>query len=94
MFKITGLDKITRELGEAQKAFAEIDGELGTVNFDPNDPASIEAAIQGVEEMIDAKLGNYASNSIVAPMVDEMKEKYREAIIEKAAGARLGDGED
>ncbi|MCB2013315.1 MAG: hypothetical protein KDE67_00305 [Sphingobium sp.] len=93
MFKITGLDKLTRELDEAQKAFAEIDGELGAVNFDPNDPASIEAAIQGMEEMIDAKLGAYANNSIVSPMVDEMKEKYREAIIEKAAEARLGDGE-
>jgi len=94
MFKITGLDKITRELDEAQKAFAEIDGELETVNFDPNDPASIEAAIQGMEEIIHSKLGSYARNSIVAPMVDEMKEKYREAIIEKAAEARSGDGED
>jgi len=93
MFKIAGLDKITRELDEAQKALAEIDGELGAVNFDPHDPVSIEAAIQEMEAMIDTKIGSYASNSIVGPMVEEMKEKYREAIVEKAAEVRLADGE-
>lgn len=93
MLKITGLDKITRELDEAQKAIAEIDGKLGAVNFDPYDPINIEAAIQEMEEMIDAKLGGYARNSIIGPMVCEMKEKYREAIVDKAAQARLADGD-
>lgn len=94
MLKITGFDKLSRELKEAQKAFAEIDGDLGTVNFDPHDPASIEAAIQSVEEMIDEKLSGYMSNSIVAPMADEMKAKYRGAILEKAGEARLEDSDD
>lgn len=95
MFKIEGLDQLQRELAEAEKAFAEIDGELGTVSFDPESPESIEAAIISVEKMIDDKLGPYANNSVVGPMIDEMKEKYRTAIIERAAEARLeGDAEN
>lgn len=89
MVKITGLDKLTRTLDDAQKAIAAIDGELGAVNFNPNDPGSIEAAIAQMEAMIDERLGDYASNPIVAPMMEGMKERYRDAIIERAAQARL-----
>lgn len=89
MFKITGLDKIQKDLKDAQRALNELDGELGVVNFDPNDPASIESAIHSVNRMIDERLGKYSSNPIVAPLAEQMKEKYREGILEKAAEARL-----
>lgn len=93
MFKINGLDKISRDLEDAQKALAEMDGELGTVSFNPHDPASIEAAIQDVERLIDARLGSYASNPIVGPLAEGMKEQYRQGILDKAAAARAG-GDD
>lgn len=48
MLKITGLDKLQKELKEAERALSELDGELGVINFDPHDPASIEAAIHSV----------------------------------------------
>ena len=89
MYKISGLDQLTRQLEQAQQAFAEIDGELGTVEFNPHDPASIEAAIQQAEAMIDAKVKPWADNALVAQMVDGMKEQYRTAIIDRAAQARL-----
>jgi hypothetical protein len=89
MIDITGLDKLMLELDEAKKALSAIDGELGTINFDPHDPASIEAAIQDVENMIDERLGSYATNPIVAPIIEQMKESYRAAVIERAAAARL-----
>lgn len=89
MIKITGLDKLTRTLDDAKEAIAAIDGELGAVNFNPNDPGSIEAAIAQMEAMIDERLGDYASNPIVAPMMEGMKERYRDAIIERAAQARM-----
>ncbi|MEW7002118.1 hypothetical protein M5585_27965 [Serratia ureilytica] len=57
MFKITGLDKLQKNLKDAQRALSELDGELGVVNFDPHDPASIEGAIQSVNRMIDERLG-------------------------------------
>jgi hypothetical protein len=92
--KITGFDKLSRQLEDAQKAFAELDGELGTVSFTPDDPASIENAIRQVEEMIDDRVGRYASNPFVAPLIEGAKEQYREAIIEKAAAARLEEGDE
>jgi hypothetical protein len=94
MFKISGLDDLSRQLTDAQKALEALDGELGTVSFDSDDPASIEAAIQSVEAIIDERLGPYAGNPIIAPLAEEMKEKYREAIIDRAAGARLNGSDD
>lgn len=88
MVKIDGLDTFTRQLDEAQKALASIDGDLGEVRFSPDDPASIERAIQDVEAMIDERLSAYATNPIVGPLAEEMKEQYREAIVARAAEAR------
>ncbi|WP_419826889.1 hypothetical protein [Sphingomonas sp.] len=90
MFEIKGLDKLSRDLEAAQQAFAELDGELGTVNFNAEDPESIEAAIAAVEKMVDDRVGRYSDNPFVGPMIDEMKESYRQAIVDKAAEARVG----
>lgn len=89
MFKVTGLEKLQQELKEAQDAFKELDGDLGTVSFDANDPASIEAAILSADQMIDDRVGQYASNPVVNPVIEQLKESYRESILEKAAEARL-----
>jgi hypothetical protein len=94
LVKITGLEGLTKQLEEAQKALAALDGQIGSVNFDPHDPGSIETAILQVELTIDERVGVHARNPIVAPLIEQMKERYREAIIEKAAAARLGDSSD
>jgi len=95
MLKITGLDKLQKELKEAEHALSELDGELGVVNFDPHDPASIEAAIQSVNRMIDSRIEPHADNPIVGSLVEQIKESYRENILQRAAEARLqlGGGE-
>ena len=90
MFKISGLDQFTRQLEQAQQALAELDGDLGVVNFDPHEPASIEAAIQEVEILIDSKIAPWANNPLVQQVAEGMKEHYREVIIERAASTRLG----
>lgn len=89
MIKITGLDKLQKELKEAEQALNELDGELGVVNFDPHDPASIEAAVQSVMKMIDSRIEPYADNPVVGSLADQMKENYRENILQKAAEARF-----
>lgn len=94
MLKITGLDKLQKDLKEAERALGELDGELGIINFNPNAPSSIEAALQSVEQMIDERIGKYSSNPIIGPLADDMKEKYRESILQKAAEARLNPEED
>jgi hypothetical protein len=89
MFKITGLDKLTKDLSDATKALEGLDGELGTVSFNPTDPASIEAAIQEVERLVDEQVGAYASNPIIGPLAESMKENYRTGLLDRAAAARL-----
>lgn len=94
MLKITGIDKLQKELKQAEQALSELDGELGVVKFDPHEPASIEAAIQSVNQMIDNRIEPYIDNPIVGPLAVQMKEIYRENILQKAAEARLQSDED
>ncbi|MDV6333164.1 hypothetical protein [Asticcacaulis sp. 201] len=89
MINIQGLDKLTKELDQLSKAMAELDGDIAQVRFDPHDPASIEQAIQQMETSLDARVASYAGNKTVMSIANDMKEKYREGILEKAAQARL-----
>ncbi|MEM7006684.1 MAG: hypothetical protein AAF498_12460 [Pseudomonadota bacterium] len=89
MFKIDGLDKLQMQLKQAEKAFQELDGEIGKVSFDPDDPTSISGAIQSMERMIDDRVGQFANNELIAPMIEATKEEFRDAIIAKASQARL-----
>jgi hypothetical protein len=86
--KISGLKELTKQLEEAQKAIALLDGDICKVEFDPSDPSSIDAAIQTMEFEIDKVVGRFSNNPLVAPMIAEMKAKYRQAIFDKAATAR------
>lgn len=95
MFKISGLQEMQDQLVQAQQALQVIDGELGTVNFDPHDPASVEGAIRSMEAMIDGKLGEFIDNSFVMDLAEGMKEQYRESILTHAAECRLkGEGQE
>jgi len=93
MVKIEGLDRLQRQLSEAARVLEELDGELGSVRFDPHDPGSIEAAIRQVETMVDSKTTTSGSNPLVEKTASAIKERYRAAILERAAAARLTDGD-
>jgi len=94
MLKVTGLDNLAKNLKDAERVLGELDGELGVVNFNPSDPASIEAAIQSVNRIIDERMGEYSANPIIGPLAEQMKESYRESILQKSAEARLKSDED
>jgi hypothetical protein len=93
MFKIEGLDKLQRDLKRVQDAISELDGDLGSVSFNPDDPESIDLAISSMEKLIDEKVAGFEDNDIVASLIDEMKGQYRALILEKAAEARLKEEE-
>ncbi|WP_343725882.1 hypothetical protein [Herbaspirillum huttiense] len=94
MFNISGLDKLQKEMQTAQQALSDLDGELGRVSFDPFDPVSIESAIQHAQKMVEDRIGQYASNPIVGPLISEMKEAYRNNIVQQAAEARSKEQKD
>lgn len=86
--KITGLNKLQKQLDQAQKAFKRLDGQLGSMEFDPTEPGSVQVAINKMESMIDCETSMYRGNQLVTGIADAMKEKYREMIVEKAARHR------
>lgn len=80
---------LIKELNQAQKALRRLDGKLTTVEFNPNEPASIHAAIQRVEAAIDQAVSPYLRNPLVQQLTDGMKKSYAGAINERAAAARI-----
>lgn len=84
-----GLDELSKNFKNFEKFISEIDGELGTVNFDPFDAESIEQAIIEMETMIDDKSMTYSRNQMIQDMAVQIKTNYRQAIIDKATEARL-----
>lgn len=92
--KMAGLDALARNMRELEKAIAELDGDIAQVNFNPDDPESIERAIQSLNAAIDEKIASYSHNEMVAAIADELKENGRSAILERAAAARLEGNEE
>ena len=90
---IKGFGQLQKQLQMAQEALKRVEGQLGTVHFDPDDPESIERAMRQINAIIEERLGDYLDNPIIAPLSESMKEKYKEAILEQAQAMRLeGEG--
>lgn len=85
--EISGLDDVQRDLSELQQAMAGLDGALGTVSIDPDDPQSLERAIQQVEEIVNTRLAPYHNNPMVEHFSEQIKAHLREQIIEQAKEA-------
>lgn len=85
---IKGLDELVRKMKELERVAADLDGDITSVTFNPHDPQSIDIAIQNMESAIDARVGDYRNNEMIDGIVSEMKEQYRQAILERAAQER------
>jgi hypothetical protein len=88
MLKIAGLDKLQRELADAQRAFKSLDGTITTLKFDPSDPKGVEDAIRQMEAAVDSKTAPYRNNNLVAKVAKALKDRYREEIHKRARAAR------
>ncbi len=81
-----GLEKLTKELDEASRAFKSLDGEIAQARVVPGDDASVQAAIRQIEEAIDKKAAPYHNNPFVSSVVAQLKEKYRDHILKLGQG--------
>ncbi|WP_197340902.1 hypothetical protein [Ralstonia solanacearum] len=77
-----GLEKLTKEFDEASRVLKSLDGEIATVPVVPGDDASIQAAIRRIEQAIDSKAARYRNNPLVSALVTQLKETYRDHILE------------
>ena len=89
MFEIKGLDHLNKTLSELGKVTGELEGELGTIQFDAESAESIELAIVEMENMVDKKFENYASNPVAIDIANGVKAAYRQMIVDKASEARI-----
>jgi hypothetical protein len=62
------------------------------LQFDPDDPESVEQAIREMEMAIDAAADPYPGNEAVAQIAEQLKEQYRLGIREQRP-VRRGSGE-
>jgi hypothetical protein len=81
---ITGLDKLQRQLEEAQRALESMNGTITTLKFDRDDSASVQQAIRQMEVAVDHKIAPYGSNPLVAKVAQMTKDSFRERILERA----------
>lgn len=92
--KLSGLDQLQRTFERIKKTLAALDGAVGELSFDPHDPASIELAIQGMEQMVDERVGHHGLGPELVSLVENIKDKFREQILQEAAVARAQKNED
>lgn len=90
------LNDFVYQLEQAQKSISRLDGPLTRVQFDPDQPGSINAAIGKMEAEIDRSLAPYRNNPFVVELADEAKEQFAEEIRSRATKARSAreDGAD
>lgn len=58
----------------------ELDGEMGIVSFNSENPKSVADAIQEMEDMVDNKAQKYSSNPTIMEMVVGIKDNFKQQI--------------
>ena len=83
---------LTKRLKELEQFLGELENYSQTLSFDPFDAESIENALIQMENMIDGRGQYSATNPMIEKIASELKDKYRKAIIDKAAKYRAVNG--
>jgi hypothetical protein len=84
-------DMLTRTLAEAAEGLKALEEEVITTCFDPEDPLSVQAAIQYVEDKIDAKIARFDGNALVQEAANQ-KAECRANILEQVENADVSRG--
>jgi hypothetical protein len=78
-------NEMTRLLEEAAEGLKALEDEVITAEFDPNDPASVDAAIRHIDNTIDAKVARFLGNRLVEEAAHATKAECRANILLQAA---------
>ncbi|WP_244808901.1 MULTISPECIES: hypothetical protein [Caballeronia] len=81
-------DKLIADLRtEVAAALEALEGLVITVDFDSEDPDSVEAAIEKVEATIDATVAPYRGHPLIESAVADLKAECREGLYKQAERA-------
>jgi hypothetical protein len=89
MASIAGLDQLQGQLAEAQTAMSALNGEVAKLEFNPDDPASVEAAVRTMKRMVDQKAGRYSSNPIVGSFITKSKKRSQRRSAPRRSAPKL-----
>lgn len=76
------------EIKNAAPALQRLDEAMERITFDPLRPASVAAARENVEHLIDTLLVGFAGKPILGPLAVALKAQYLEAIQAQVLDAR------
>jgi hypothetical protein len=74
-------DDVLQTLAAAGEGLKALQEEVIETGFDPDDPASVQAAIAYVEAKVDAKVAPYRGNRLVEEAADQIKAECRANIL-------------
>ncbi len=77
------LEAACAQMREAETALQQLDLRLEAIRFDPAIPSTVETAIKQTLLVIDELLADFKGNSVLEPMVDQLKAQYLETIEHK-----------
>lgn len=80
-FELSGMSEVTRNMEQLKQA---LHGAVAKASFDPHDPKDIERAIRKIEQEVDLRLAPYFSSPGVQEIAADLKEEYRNALLQKA----------
>ncbi|QIE29534.1 hypothetical protein [Caballeronia sp. SBC2] len=85
-------DELAATLAEAGEGLEALQEEVIEAGFDPDDPASVQAAIDHVDHAIDTKIARFRGNRLVGEATDAIKAECRANILQQveAAGTNRG----
>lgn len=78
---MSGLDGLPQEIRDPEKAVAAMDGPVREISFEPDDPASVQAAQEVVDRLVNEKVGKFGSASIAHEILEAAKESFRISIL-------------
>lgn len=87
MIKIDGLQNLSRQLSEFKEACAALEESI-EIELDSLDPVGVELACAKANTAIDDRLARFAGNTMVIEVADQLKQAYRQKILDHVSNMR------
>jgi hypothetical protein len=79
-FELSGFDALDRHLEQLGKAVELLQGDIAQIQFDPNDPASVERAVSEMRASVDAKAGEPGRSPLAKEIIEAVKDHFEARI--------------
>lgn len=84
----SSLDALRQQIQQAEPVLKRLDVAMESLDFDPLQPASVDAANATVSHLIATLLAGFENNPILGPLANDLEAQYLEGIRLKVRAAR------